>query len=510
MYLSKINIQKIPVTNALQLPDASMFLLPEKVLQFGTGVLLRALPDFIIDKANKENRFNGRIVMVKSTAGGDTGAFDRQDGLYTVCVRGIDDGKRIEENHIISSVSRVLPALTQWDAVLEIAANPQMQVIISNTTEVGISLIKDDVFGTPPQSFPGKLLSFLHRRFTVFDGDPTRGMVVIPTELIPGNADKLLAIVKELARQNNLEISFLDWLEHANYFCNSLVDRIVPGKPALAEKQKVEDSLGCRDELMIMCETYALWAIQSGNEKVKKILSFASTDTGVVIEADISKFRELKLRLLNGPHTFSCGLAWLAGFKTVREAMNNEHFSGYIMQLMFDEIIPAIAGETISKNDAKIFAAKVVDRFRNNFMDHQWLSICLQYSSKMRLRNIDVIANYIRRLDTPPSHMAMGMAAHILFMKTTPAPDGKFYGQCNGSKYLVEDQHAALYADYWKNNAVESLVNKILNNEELWGIDLTGLNGFEAGVYRWLQLMVQKGVVYALQQHDNAKIFAGQ
>jgi len=230
MYLSKINIQKIPALTGLQLPDASMFLLPEKVLQFGTGVLLRALPDFIIDKANKENRFNGRIVMVKSTAGGDTGAFDRQDGLYTVCVRGIDDGKRIEENYIISSVSRVLQALTQWDAVLEIAANPQMQVIISNTTEVGISLIKDDVFGTPPQSFPGKLLSFLHRRFIVFDGDPTRGMVVIPTELIPGNADKLLAIVKELARQNNLEISFLEWLEHANYFCNSLVDRIVPGK----------------------------------------------------------------------------------------------------------------------------------------------------------------------------------------------------------------------------------------------------------------------------------------
>ena len=143
-------------------------------------------------------------------------------------------------------------------------------------------------------------------------------------------------------------------------------------------------------------------------------------------------------------------------------------------------------------------------------MDHQWLSICLQYSSKMRLRNIDVIANYIRRLDTTPSHMAMGMAAHILFMKTTPAPDGKFFGQCNGSKYLVEDQHAALYADYWKNNAVESVVNKILNNEQLWGIDLTGLNGFEAGVYRWLQLMIQKGVVYALQQHDNTKIFAGQ
>ena len=198
------------------------------------------------------------------------------------------------------------------------------------------------------------------------------------------------------------------------------MDRIVPGKPALAEQEKIEDSLGYKDELMIMSEAYALWAIQSDNEKVKEILSFASEDEGVVIAGDISKFRELKLRLLNGSHTFSCGLAWLAGFKTVKDAMADEHFSGYIKQLMFDEIIPAITSDTINKNEAEIFAAKVLDRFRNNFIDHQWLSICLQYSSKMRLRNIDVIVNYIHRLDTIPSHMAMGMAAHILFMKTTP------------------------------------------------------------------------------------------
>ena len=317
MYLSKINMEKIPVRPGVIIPDATVFSLPEKVLQFGTGVLLRALPDFIIDNANKKSFFNGRIVMVKSTSG-DTDAFNLQDGLYTVCVRGINEGKTIEENCIISSVSRVLSASNEWNLILETAGNPNMQVIISNTTEVGITLIKDNVHATPPQSFPGKLLSFLYRRFKIFNGDPTKGMVVIPTELIPGNADKLLAIVKELAHQNNLGMSFLDWLENANYFCNSLVDRIVPGKPALAEQEKIEDSLGYKDELMIMSEAYALWAIQSNNEKVKEILSFASGDEGVIIAGDISKFRELKLRLLNGPHTFSCGLAWLAGFKTVK------------------------------------------------------------------------------------------------------------------------------------------------------------------------------------------------
>jgi tagaturonate reductase len=503
MYLSKINVQKIPSFPGLEVPDANVFSRPERVLQFGTGVLLRALPDFIIDKANKKSFFNGRIVMVKSTGTGDTDAFNKQDGLYTVCIRGIDKGKKVVENCIISSISRVLSASSEWNAVLETAANPQMQVIISNTTEVGITLIKDNVHATPPQSFPGKLLSFLYQRFKIFNGDATKGMVVIPTELIPGNADKLLAIVKELAHQNDLETSFFDWLENANYFCNSLVDRIVPGKPPLAEQEKIEDSLGYKDELMIISEAYALWAIQSNNEKVKEILSFASEEEGVVIAGDISKFRELKLRLLNGPHTFSCGLAWLAGFKTVKDAMVDEHFSGYIQQLMFDEIIPAITGDTIHKNEAEIFAAKVLDRFRNNFINHQWLSICLQYSSKMRLRNIDVIINYIHRLDKIPSHMAMGMAAHILFMKITPAPDGKFYGEFNRNQYQVEDQNAALYADYWKNCPVKSLVNKILDNEQLWGIDFSTLNGFEAQVSYWLQLMIDKGVTHALQQHDN-------
>jgi tagaturonate reductase len=421
MYLSKANLQKITPSSVVKIPGPADFSLPEKVLQFGTGVLLRALPDFIIDKANKNGFFNGRIVMVKSTASGGADAFNKQDGLYTVCVRGIDKGKKVEENIVISSVSRVLSASHEWDAVLETAASPQMQVIISNTTEVGITFTEDNVHAAPPLSFPGKLLSFLYRRYTVFNGDATKGMVVIPTELIPGNADKLLAILKQLANANNLEAPFINWLDTANHFCNSLVDRIVPGKPALDEQQKTEDSLSYNDELLIMCEAYALWAIQSANESVKEILSFAQGGDEVVIAGDIHKFRELKLRLLNGPHTFSCGLAWLAGFKTVKEAMADEYFSGYIQHLMFDEIIPAITSDNIDKEEATIYAGKVLDRFRNNFIEHQWLNICLQYSSKMRLRNIDVIANYYNRFDSVPSYMSIVMADHILFIKITPA-----------------------------------------------------------------------------------------
>ncbi|MBC7688691.1 MAG: altronate oxidoreductase, partial [Aquabacterium sp.] len=92
MLLTKFNLKNIGTTN-VSVPAENLFDLPEKVLQFGTGVLLRGLPDYFIDKANRKGIFNGRIVVVKSTEGGDAAAFDKQDGLYTLCMRGLVNGK---------------------------------------------------------------------------------------------------------------------------------------------------------------------------------------------------------------------------------------------------------------------------------------------------------------------------------------------------------------------------------------------------------------------------------
>ena len=229
MQLSKNNLDKIKARNGLEIPDKKVFGLPEKVLQFGTGVLLRALPDHFIDQANKQGIFNGRVVVVKSTES-DSSAFDRQDGLYTICVRGIENGQTVEENIINASISRVLSAKTEWKQILACAQNPELKIILSNTTEVGIQLADDDINAAPPVSFPGKLLAFLYERFKAFKGSPTSGMVIVPTELITDNGNKLESIVLELAHRNNLEFKFFEWLENHNIFCNSLVDRIVPGR----------------------------------------------------------------------------------------------------------------------------------------------------------------------------------------------------------------------------------------------------------------------------------------
>lgn len=503
MRLRKEGIKTIKQIQNLYKPAEASFVLTEKVLQFGAGVLLRALPDFIINTANHNNIFNGQVVVVKSTAVGNTDAFTYQDSLYTVCVRGIQDGNNVSENHIVSSISRVLSANNEWDKILECATNSEMQIVISNTTEVGLVLIQDDIFQTPPISFPGKLLAFLHHRFSYFNGDIDKGMVIIPTELLPDNGTILLSIVIELAHQNKLSNAFIDWLINSNYFCSSLVDRIVPGRMPSAEQEIIEKEVGYTDELMIVSEPYYLWAIESDNEKVNKILSFATGNDKVIIAPSINKFRELKLRLLNGSHTFSCGLAHLAGFTTVKEAMHNDLFANYISQLMLTEIIPSICSAEINKQEAESFAHNVIDRFKNEFIEHKWLSITMQYSSKMATRNVYVIEQYLTHFKISPIKMALGMAAHILFMKGELGADGEYYGFANQQQYWINDNNASFYSIAWKQENIESVVTTILANENIWQTNLSSITQFKIGVIDWLKILIDKGAKQALVMMGN-------
>lgn len=500
MQLSKININHISSRKELVIPDRKLFDLPEKVLQFGTGVLLRGLPDYFIDKANRNGLFNGRIVVVKSTSQGGTDAFQKQDGLYTLCVRGIENGKKMEEFIINSSISRVLSATKEWEAILACAHAPEMKVIISNTTEVGIVLVNEKVTQGIPESFPAKLLSFLWERFNAFNGSEESGMVVIPTELIPGNGDQLKNIVLQLAELNHLPFPFTSWLKNSNHFCNSLVDRIVPGRLPAHELYEMEKQLGYSDELMIMAESFRLWAIESSHPKVTEILAFAPADKGVVIAPDIEKFRELKLRLLNGTHTLSCGLAWLAGFSTVKDAMNNEELGSFISNLCRQEIAVAITDDSISHSEALDFANKVLDRFRNPFLDHQWLSISVQYTSKMRMRVVPVLLRHYSKKENVPSHIALGFAAYLLFMKCAQNNKLEYRGYANNTSYLIQDDEAGFISDKWHDNDIERLVDTVLSDHSFWGTDLFVLNGFAQAVKSNLRSLLKNGVVPTIRR----------
>jgi tagaturonate reductase len=496
MELSASTLKNI-VPGKVIIPDEHLFELPEKVLQFGTGILLRGLPDYFIDKANRMGIFNGRIVVVKTTSKGDASIFDKQNCLYTLCVRGVEYDKKIEENIINSSISRVLNAQHEWEQILECAHNQSLQVIISNTTEVGIELVNDYIRHRPPVSYPGKLLAFLFERFIAFNGSEKSGFVIVPTELIPENGKKLESIVLELAHLNGLDESFIKWLQRCNFFCNSLVDRIVTGMPDNEIKNTIEKELGYTDALINICEVYRLWAIE-GNDYIKNILSFAAADEGVIIAPDIDLYRELKLRLLNGTHTLSCGIAFLAGLNTVRQAMGDKIMEKYIADLMQYEIGPSIPYE-IDSDTVQTFIRKVLDRFRNPHLNHYWKTITLNYSSKIKLRCIPLLINYYKKNDSVPELFALGFAAYIYFMKAVKQSEKEFFGEFNKKFYLIEDNMAETFYTLWQNFPVEKLAAEVLKNTDLWEEDMSVFQGFQQSVIDKLNSIIDKGMKATLE-----------
>jgi tagaturonate reductase len=490
MKLNKNILNSLPVPSLLERGWGEAAL-PETVLQFGTGVLLRGLPDYYIDKANKQGIFNGRIVVVKSTGNGDADEFTNQDCLYTHCIKGIKNNEIVDETIINSSISRVLSAKTNWQEILATAANPEMQLILSNTTEVGIVYDEtDDITNNPPNSFPGKLLAWLHKRYETFNGSKECGVAIIPTELITDNGTKLKMIVEQLAAKLNMDKAFTDWLFAANDFCNSLVDRIVPGKMPEAQHKATEEKLGYKDELMIMSEVYSLWAIETTSQRTKDNLSFSAIDNGIIIAPNINKYREIKLRLLNGTHTFSCGLAFLAGFDVVKDAMANKSMNLFVYDLMKHEIGPCIENVEITRLESYEFAKNVLDRFRNPYIDHRWLSITLNYTGKMKMRNLPLITEHYNRFNNVPQYMAIGFAAYILFMKAVKETEGKYYGNRNNENYLIQDEWANYYFEIWKNNSADEVVKMSLNNENIWGCDVNKFDGFANAVTKYLKLFI--------------------
>ncbi|GAB3562203.1 tagaturonate reductase [Spirosoma luteolum] len=484
-------------------------LYPERVLQFGTGVLLRGLPDYLIQQANDAGAFQGSIVIVKSTSG-QTDEFDTQDNLYTVAVRGVQQGQTVATNQVVSAVSRVLAAPTQWDEILTLARNPNLQIIISNTTEVGLDYVEESIFQRPPKSFPGKLTAFLYERFRSVGGAKAKGMIVIPTELVTDNGLKLREAVEKLTVYNELGKLFIKWLKFHVRFCNSLVDRIVT-RPTDETKQALETELGYTDDLLTFTEPYHLWAIE-GDDRVRQMLPFANVPE-IIIDEDINFFKERKLRVLNGSHTLTMPLGYLLGLETVADEMNHPQMSRFIEQLVHQEIVPTVPHYgTPGMDQAAIqsFANDVLDRFRNPYLDHLLLNISMQESAKMQARNVATIQRYYAQFDKVPTLTALGFAAYLLFMRATHEENGQFMGEITVPgggvlSYPIRDDKAGYFYGDWKtvkNNSldtVQTFVKSVLSDVSLWQTDLSALPGFADAIATDLHQMLTDGVEATLK-----------
>ena len=262
--------------------------------------------------------------------------------------------------------------------------------------------------------------------------------------------------------------------------------------------------MGYKDELLTISEVFRLWAIEGG-EKIKETLSFCKADKGIVIGPDITLFKELKLRLLNGTHTFNCGLAFLSGFNNTREAMTDKTYAVFVKNMMHTEIACAIPYEIDTEAKAD-FANSVFERFCNPFIDHQWLSITVQYTSKMKMRNIPLLLRHYELNNTPPIHMATGFAGYLLFMKATRKEANKYYGNRNEVEYQIKDDLAEYFYNAWNNNTTpEKVAEAVMKDETLWDTDLTKLNGFLSTVQEQLQDMMATAVLETISQLQTKK-----
>ncbi len=421
---------------------------PIRVIQFGAGNFLRAFADWMIEVLNEQTAFDGGVVVVKATPG-SYDELQAQAGRFHVLTEGVVQGEVVRDLQAVRCIERVV-ASDAFDDFLALAEIETARIIISNTTEAGIVYDPADNFAdTPPRSFPAKLTRLLYRRWQ--SNSAENGFIILPTELIAANGSQLRDCVLRYAGQWQLSAEFTDWIKSHNTFCNTLVDRIVTGHPADSDSD---------DPLLVAAEPYHLWAIEAPSF-VADELPFDQTNLNVKFVADLMATRKLKVRILNGAHTSMVPLGLLAGFTTVREAVEDVNFGRFLTRLLYDEIVPTLDDATATE-----YVATTLDRFRNPAIAHQLSAIALNSSSKFRVRVLPSLLYYLERNDAVPPRLTLAFAALLRFYK----------GTWRGQSLPVKDDPAVVtfFETAWENSADASeVVKHILQNEALWGEDLS-------------------------------------
>lgn len=466
---------------------------PERILQFGGGNFLRAFVDWMLDVYNEKMNKDLGVVLVTPIDRDNYTQWQQQEGLYHVLTRGLSNGEVVDESYLVKSISRIIHLYPEWENFLRTAENPDIQFVISNTTEAGIRFSdQDQSTDTPPKEFPAKLTLWLHRRFIHLNGDPDAGCIFIPVELILKNGENLRKCILQYADLWTLGAEFKKWISDHNTFCNTLVDRIVPGISRESLPQEME-KLGFEDQMMTEGEAFHFWVIE-GPAHVRSKLPLDQAGLNVVFTEDLTPYRTRKVRILNGAHTSMVPVGYLYGIETVRETVEHPVMGSFVQNVIFNEIVPSIDSESA---ELKQYAEDVLDRFRNPFIKHQLISIALNSSSKVKSRILPSILAYQEKFDKLPNLLVFSMAAFLHFYK----------GSREGQDIPLKDDPAAiqliqgLWSDY-ENQEIDfqDFAAKILEREDLWGQNLTEIEGFKELLADYLASIESNGMQDAVKQ----------
>ncbi|MCR4903128.1 MAG: tagaturonate reductase [Butyrivibrio sp.] len=466
---------------------------PIKVLQFGEGNFMRAFVDYFFDVANEKAGFNGKVALVQPISQGLTQMINDQEGLYTLYLRGSENGQKVDAKRVISSCACCLNPYdnSDFDKIMEIAKSDDLEIVASNTTEAGIAYDPACNFeDKPANSFPGKLTQVLYARFKA----GKKGIVVLSCELIDNNGKELLKCVNQYIDQWKLEDEFKTWVNEENIFCSTLVDRIVPGRIRdNAEVERLEAENKYHDNLIDVGEIFGVWVIE-GPDGLEDRLPFKKAGVNVLVVPDVKPYKHRKVRILNGAHTGFVLGAYLAGQNIVRDCMQNDNIAGFMNKMLYDEVIPTL---DLDKDDLMAFASAVKDRFNNPFVNHELMSISLNSTSKWKARNMPSFLKYIEINKKLPVCLTMSLAAYIAFYSNDVQElndNGLVCKRPAGNTYVCNDDRWALEFFFaHKDDSEEDLVKAVLANEKMWDQDLNKIEGLTDAVVADLKKIRTEG-----------------
>lgn len=461
---------------------------PIKILQIGEGNFLRAFIDPVIQTMNENINFSSNVCVVQPLANGRIDKLAQQDGLYTLLLEGIQNNKKTKKQYVVDVLDDFIDPYVDYQKFLSYAHSEDLLFIISNTTEAGIVLDENDLnFTKTPLSYPGKVLAFLKERYDFFSKDSTKGLYILPCELIDNNGDKLKEIILKLASLHNFEQDFINWIANSNFFYNTLVDRIVPGYPK-EEINILQNELGYIDNNLVKGEIFHLWVI-SGNPKLLDILPIQETNLNIVFTKDIKPFKERKVKILNGAHTCMVPIAYLSGITTVSKVMSTPFLSKWIYNFLTHEVLPTIP---MKQKEVELFIDDVLERFKNPFIKHQLLDIALNSMTKYKTRILPTAIDYYNSKGQLPVYALFSFAAlcHLYQIEN------------NQGKPLIKDNQEFL--NFWSSFKKSSLsdfelINKVVSLPH-WNNDFSKMNGAVEYIQKCYSLIKEHGVHFALQE----------
>ncbi|MDH6343404.1 tagaturonate reductase [Parabacteroides sp. PFB2-12] len=463
---------------------------PERIIQFGEGNFLRAFADWMIQVMNEKTDFNSSVVVVQPIDKGMIDMLNKQDCMYHVNLQGLDKGEKVDSLTRIDVISRALNPYADFQAFLQLAEQPEMRFVISNTTEAGIVFDPAcKLSDAPASSYPGKLTQLLYHRFKTFQGDKSKGFIILPCELIFLNGHKLKETIYQYIEHWNLEEEFKAWFTECCGVYATLVDRIVPGFPR-KDIDAIKEKLQYNDNLVVQAEVFHLWVIEAP-ESVANEFPADKAGLNVLFVPSEAPYHERKVTLLNGPHTVLAPVTYLSGVDIVRDACQHEVLGKYIHKVMFDELMETL---DLPKEELVQFANDVLERFNNPFVDHSVVSIMLNSFPKFETRDLPGLKTYLKRKGELPKGLVLGLAAIITYYKGENRADG---APCapNDAPEIMQ-----LLKDLWATGSTEKVAEGVLAASFIWNEDLNLIPGLTELLTGYLDAIAEKGMLDVVKE----------